>query len=249
MTLSRFQGRGVWSSLLDVDSARLVLLGLGNNNAQDAILKLGRDVVLIDTSGEVEAARELAEGALGEPVLGLITGLLLDLLGLLVVGDFGALVSLGLGLILNLGVVRVLVLIVILTLGNGASGLGALDETSWRSAGSVCALSLAADGHGLRISEFDVDVLLGHAGELSMELVGLASLADIELGLPVGEAASTGTTVLLSLTRVAIEVVEETKEGSKGSIGVVEVAREESHCVCVDVWKEMVAVCKRVIVL
>ena len=102
MTLSRFQGRSVWSSLLDVDSARLVLLGLGNNNAQDAILKLGRDVVLIDTSWEVEAARELAEGALGEPVLGLITGLLLDLLGLLVVGDFGALVSLGLGLILTI---------------------------------------------------------------------------------------------------------------------------------------------------
>jgi hypothetical protein len=236
---SKIPGCGVLSRLLDVDAARLVLLGLGNNNAQDTVLKLGRDVVLVDTSGEVEAARELAEGALGEPVLGLITGLLLDLLGLLVVGDFGALVSFGLGLVLNFGVVRVLVLIVALALSNGALGLRALDEASGRSAGSVCALSLAADGHGLRLSEFDVNVVLGHAGELSMELVGFASLADIELGLPVGEAASASTTVLLSLTRVAIEVVEETEEGSKGSIGVVEVAREESHCVCVDVLKSV----------
>lgn len=231
----KIPGCGVLSRLLDVNAARLVLLGLGNNNAQDTILELGRDVVLVDTSGEVETARELAEGALGEPVLGLITRLLLDLLGLLVVGNFGALVSLGLGLILNLGVVRVLVLVVTLALANSALGLGALDEASGRSAGSVCALSLAADGHGLRLSEFNVDVFLGHARELSMKLVGLASLANIELGLPVGEAASTGTTVLLSLTRVAIEVVEETEEGSKGSIGVVEVAGEESHCVCVDV--------------
>lgn len=221
----------VWLSLLNVDASRLVLLGLGDNDAQDTIVEFSRDVFLINTSGEVEAAREFAEAALGEPVLGLVDGLLLNFLGLFMVGDLGAgLVSLGLLLVFDGGVVGVAVFLAVIS--DGASGFGALDETSGRGAGSVGALGLAADEHGLRFSELDVNIRLVHTGELAVKLVGFSSLADIELGLPVAEAAAASATISVgSLARVAVKVVKETEERSEGSVGVVEVAREESHFV------------------
>jgi len=221
----------VRSSLLNVDASGLVLLGLGDNDAQDTIVEFSRDVVLINTSGEVEASRELAEAALSEPVLGLVSGLLLNLLGLLLVGDLSAsLVSLGLLLVLDGGVVGVLVFFAVLS--DGASSFSALDEASRRGAGSVGALSLASDEHGLRLGELDVDIRLLHAGEFTVEFISLSSLADIEFGLPVAEAAAASAISVGSLARVAVEVVKETEEGSEGSVGVVEVAGEESHCVC-----------------
>lgn len=222
----------MWLSLLNVDASRLVLLGLGNNDAQDTIAELGRNVVLINSSGEVEASRELAEAALGEPVLGLISRLLLNVIVLLLVGDLSAgLVGLGLLLILDGSMVVVLVL---LTALDSALGFVALDEASGRSASSVGALSLASDEHGLRLGELDVNIRLLHAGEFTVEFVGLSGLADIELGLPVAEAAAASAiSVLSALARVAVEVVKETEERGEGSVGgVVEVAREESHCVC-----------------
>jgi len=223
----------MWLSLLNVDASRLVLLGLGNNNAQDTIVELGRNVVLINSSGEVEASRELAEAALCEPVLGLISRLLLNVIVLLLVGDLSAgLVGLGLLLILDGSVVVVLVLLA--ALGDSALGFVALDEASGRSASSVGALSLAADEHGLRLGELDVNIRLLHAGEFTVEFVGLSGLADIELGLPVAEAAAASAiSVLSALARVAVEVVKKTEERGEGSVGgVVEVAGEESHCVC-----------------
>lgn len=222
----------MWLSLLNVDASRLVLLGLGNNDAQDTIVELGRNVVLINSSGEVEASRELAEAALGEPVLGLISRLLLNLIVLLLVGDLSAsLVGLGLLLTLDGSVVVVLVL---LTTLDSALGFVALDEASGRSASSVGALSLAADEHGLRLGELDVNIRLLHSGEFTVEFVGLSGLADIELGLPVAKAAAASAiSVLSSLARVAVEVIKETEERGEGSVGgVVEVAGEESHCVC-----------------
>ncbi|KAI6770593.1 hypothetical protein HG530_005222 [Fusarium avenaceum] len=228
-------------SSLNSDASRLVLLGFGDNNAQNAVLESSRDVVLVDASGEVEAARELAEGTLGEPVLGLVSGLLLTLLGVFVLGDLiAAFVRGGFLLILNGSVVGVLVFLMFLTtLSDSALVFSTLDKGSRWGAGSVGALSLAADEHCLRLGELDVNILLAHAGELAMELVGISSLADIELWLPLAEAGASGTVLSLALARVAIEVVKETEERGKGSIGVVKVAREESHCVClVDDWVE-----------
>jgi len=214
--------------LVDGDASRLVLLGLGDDDAQDTILEGSRDGVLVDAGGEVEAARELAKAALSEPVLGRVGRLLLDLLlGLL--NDFGALlVGLGLSLILNCGVVRALA--VVAALGDGTARGSVFNQTSRGSAGSVGALGLAADEHCLGLGEFDVDVLLAHSRELAVELIGLCSLADIKLRLPV--AQTTAAAILsLSLARVAVEVVEEAEEGSEGGVGVVEVAGEESHFV------------------
>lgn len=221
-------------SSLDSDASRLVLLGLGDNNAQDSVLESSRDVVLVDACGEVEAARELAKGALGEPVLGLVSGLLLTLLGVFVLGDLiAAFVRGGFLLILDGSVVGVLVFLMFLTaLSDGALVLGTLNKGSRWCASSVGAFSLATDEHCLWLGEFDVNILLGHAGELAMELVGISGLADVELGLPLGKAGASGAVLSLALARVAIEVVKETEERGKGSIGVVEVAREESHCVC-----------------
>lgn len=71
-----------------------MLLGLGDHNGEDAVLEVGADGVLVNSSGEVEAARELANAALSEPVLGLVGRLLL--LGLLL----GFLLRLLLGLLL-----------------------------------------------------------------------------------------------------------------------------------------------------
>lgn len=221
----------VWPSLLNANASRLVLLGLGDNDAQNTIVEFSRDVFLVYTSGKVEAARELSEAALGEPVLGLVVRLLLNLLGLFVVGDLSAgLVSLGLLLIFDSGVVGVVVFLVVI--GDSASGFSALDEASGRSAGSVSALGLAADEHSLRLGELDVNIRLLHTGEFAMKLVGLSSFADIELGLPVAKATATSAISVGSLARVAVEVVKEAEERGKGSVGVVEVAGEESHYVC-----------------
>lgn len=219
-----------------------MLLSFGDSDAEDTILEAGRDSIVVDTRREVEASGELADTALGEPILGMVGFILLDhllsLLGLwfrnLIVVVIG--VKLGLVLILDSGVVGVLALAArcVTALGDGTARLGVLDEASWRSTGSVGALSLAADEHGLRLGKLNLNILLLHAGELAMELVGLTSLTDIKFWLPVGKAAATSA---LSLTRVAVKVIEKAEEGSERGVGVVvEVAREESHCDCLIVW-------------
>lgn len=85
--------------LVDSDASGLVLLGLGDGDAEDTILEAGAHSVLVDSGREVEGARELAERSLGEPVLGVVDRLLLGLLlgsfgsfllGVLEIGDLGA---------------------------------------------------------------------------------------------------------------------------------------------------------------
>jgi len=58
------------SRLVDSDLAALVLLGLGDQDAENAVLHRGLDVVLVDASREAESAGELANAALRDPVLG-----------------------------------------------------------------------------------------------------------------------------------------------------------------------------------
>lgn len=117
-------------------------------------------------------------------------------------------------------------LVLLASLSDGAAHRSVLDEASWGSAGGVGALRSAANDHGLRVGELDVNVLLVDARELAVELVGVVGLADIELGLPAGDV---GSATALALTRVVVKVVKEAEEGSEGSVGVVEVSGEESH--------------------
>lgn len=42
--------------LVDADANGLVLLGLGNSDAQDAVLEVGTHSILVDASWEVESA-------------------------------------------------------------------------------------------------------------------------------------------------------------------------------------------------
>jgi hypothetical protein len=217
------------------DASGLVLLGLGNNNGEDAILEVGADLVLVHARREVEASRELANAALGEPVLGLV-GRLVALhfrwlgsggAGWSVRGLGARFVGLGLGFVLNGCLARVSGLLAL----SDSTAHAIFELASGRSASGVGAFDFAADEQSLRFSELDLHIVLADAGELAVELVGVVNFADIELGLELRE--SSPTAVLSSaLTRVCVKVVEETEERGEGGVGVVNVAREESHCGC-----------------
>ena len=220
-------------NLVDSDAAGLLLLSLGHDHAEDTILEVGGHSVLIDAGREVEAARKLSDAAFGEPVLGLVSGLLgillLRLLHDLLEAGF---VRLGFGLIFDGSLVAVAVP-TRLALGDGTSGGVIFDGATGGRASRVGALDLAANKHGLRLGEFDVDVILAHARKLAMELVGFTSLTNVELWLPVLEARSATLTAGRSaLTRIVVKVIKKAEEGSERRVvgGVVEVAWEESHC-------------------
>lgn len=96
-------------------------------------------------------------------------------------------------------------------LSNNTVYSGDSDEACRRGARGAGLLSLSTDDHCLWLSELDVDLLLVHAGELTIELVGLAGLADVKLGLLVRQSSAATT---LALTRVVVKVVKESEEGS-----------------------------------
>lgn len=77
------------SGLVDSDAPALLLLGLRDSDAQNTILQVRRNTVLVDRRREAEGPRELAHGALRNPEAFL--GLLLLLLLLVCLGDLGAL--------------------------------------------------------------------------------------------------------------------------------------------------------------
>lgn len=202
-----------------------MLLGLGHDHAQDTVLEVGSDCILVDACGEVKATRELANASLSKPVLSLV-GWLLDLL---VIGVLDNFVGLRLGLVFNGGLVAVPASI---ALGDGAGRGVALDRTIGGSASSVSAFDLAANEHGLRLGELNVDIVLAHAREFAVQLVYLTSLAHIKLGLPVLKpGATTLAAISTTLSRVVVEVIKEAEKGVEGGVigGVVEVAWEESH--------------------
>lgn len=218
--------------LVDGDATRLVLLGLGHGDIENAVLEAGGDTFLLDAGGEAEAPRELANASLSEPVLGLVERLLGWRLLVWSLGSDLLLVGrcvLGLVLIFDGGLVRVATLS-LFAFGDGSAHSGILEMTGGRGSGSIGALDLTTDVHGLRLGEFDVDIVLGDAWQLAMELVGVGGLADVKLGLPCWESAASS----LTLTRVAVEFVKETEERSEGGVGgvVVEGSWEEGHCAC-----------------
>ena len=185
----------------DGDAARLGLLGLGHGDAQDAVLEASRDGVMLHRRREVKGARELADAALGEPVLVLgRLGLGLRLLG----GGGGALV-------LDGCLVRRLA-----ALGDGGLVGDVLDLVGRRGALGVGALGPAADRHRLRLGEFNVDRVLVHAGQLAVQLVGVVGLADVKLGLPDGGACASAVGLAARLAGVAVKVVEEAEERGEG---------------------------------
>ena len=127
-------------------------------------------------------------------------------------------------------------------LSDGVGLLSALDQVSGRSTGRVGALDVTADGQGLRLGEFDMNILTVEARELAVKLVGVLGLVQIELGSDeAGMAAAVvgvGVRVVLltlELARVVIEVAEQTEERGEAGDGVVEATREESHFVGI-VW-------------
>jgi hypothetical protein len=220
-------------NLVDSDAAGLLLLSLGHDHTEDTVLEVGGNSVLVDAGREVEAARELSDAAFGEPVLGLVGGLL-GLLMLRLLHDLleAGFVRLGFGLIFDGSLVAVAVP-TRLALGDGTSGGVVFDGATGGRASRVGALNLAANKHGLRLGEFDVDVVLAHARKLAMELVGFTSLTNVELRLPVLEARSATLTAGWSaLTRIVVKVIKKAEEGGERRVvgGVVEVAWEESHC-------------------
>lgn len=83
--------------LLDGDFARAGCRRLGHGDGQDAVLQAGADVLLVDACREGEGTVELADGALADPVFGLVVVVvvrLLHLLALAVVGGGVVLVAL-----------------------------------------------------------------------------------------------------------------------------------------------------------
>ncbi|ROV97667.1 hypothetical protein VSDG_04565 [Cytospora chrysosperma] len=212
------------SRLVDVDAAGLVLLGLGHGDAQDAVVEVGRDGLLVDAGGEAEGARELADGALRDPEL--LDGLLLLLLGGgLGGGDLGGggagLLGLLGRLVLDGGLVAHVLLVGFAALGDGAAHLGAaLDEAGGRRARGVVALGPTRDHEGLRLGELDVDVVLLDAGELTVELVGVLRLLHVEARGEGGSGAAgamAGAGLSAGLLGVLVEVIQEAEErGERG---------------------------------
>lgn len=133
-----------------------MLLRLGNANAKHTVGQVCADSVLINPVREVEGAREFANVALIEPVLGLVDWLLLFLLLLLWLLDNLKLFGVSLSLVFYRGLVRMCRFGV----RNCFVRSSLFDIFAGRGTGSVSALNLASDKYCLRFSKFDVDILL-----------------------------------------------------------------------------------------
>jgi len=136
--------------LLDVDLSWLRSLSLGDQDAQNTVLKAGLDGILIDSGWEGEGTVELSNGALADPVLRLV-GVFLLLRNTLLLGLLGDLVARLGWVVLNGGLVAELLLFGVLAI---------LDEALWALALFAHMLVAARDGEGVVVGPFDVDVLL-----------------------------------------------------------------------------------------
>lgn len=119
-------------------------------------------------------------------------------------------------------------------LSDGGGLLAVLEGASRGGAGSVLALNVAADHQGVLIRELNVDILLGEASQLAMELIRALKLANVELGVEVADGPAVarvlGAVLAAALTGVGVPVRQKTEEGSEAGVGGVEVASEEIHC-------------------
>lgn len=231
------------SRLVNSDANGFVLLGLGNRDGEDAVVKRGTDCVLVDTTGEAEAPRELANRALRDPVLfGRRLWLLLGVRCAWALGDLLVVLVVGAG---SSGGNRALVLVDVVFNGSmvrsRAMRLALFGEDASnlcrRGAGGVVALNTAPDHNGLRVGELDLNVVTINAGELAVQLVCLLGFADIELGTESAGGLSMTTAAglrgaALNLATVGVKVIEEAEEvGEAGvrAVGAVDTTREERH--------------------
>jgi len=185
--------------LLNGDLLASLLLGLGDQDGQDAVLHGSMNSVLVNTDGEAEGTGELANAALRDPVflLRLLMGggRLGVLLGNLGGGGFGILVLDG--SLMSL-------------LRDSTFSSGCLDETSGASAGFVFALSTTLDCESIGVGEFDLNVLLVDAGKLAMEFITILDLSEIKLwGEGLQMSASGGA---VNIAGVLVELIEHTEE-------------------------------------
>jgi len=141
------------TALLNNDSLALMAGGLWNDYAQDTILQVGFDRILINAGREGEGTVKLSYGALGDPVFGLV---LMVFLGLFFGGlcDFLILCAIGRGF---LGVI----------FDGGFMRLGSIRHVSSDAAlrlvstiGGIFALNAAFDDQGVGVCELDVDIFL-----------------------------------------------------------------------------------------
>jgi hypothetical protein len=255
--------------LEDSNPPELVLGCLGHNNAQHTIVQAGRDILVLDAGGEGEGPRELADGALVEPdlLLGLSqSGSLLNGGGdrlrdlslrsrglggsssarrggrlLRVVLDGCVVPAVAAGVAGGLVGVRSLFLSCGGSLGLGGSGSLLLSL----GLGLESALYATTHDDGLRVGEFDVEVLLLDAGQLAVEFVGGCGLAHVKLWLEGGGDGAADVTALLrlallrlalrglDLAAVAVEVVEQAEQRGEAGLrsrgGIVGVGEEGQH--------------------
>jgi len=75
------------------------------------------------------------------------------------------------------------------------------------------------DHKSLRVREFNVDLVLGQAGQLAVEMISVLGFTDIKSG---GKAANGGVVLARSVDIIVVQEAEERRE-------VID-TREESHC-------------------
>ena len=160
---------------------------LRNNNREDAVVQARFDLVLVDMAGEREAAVEFAHGALAHPV------------AVLVVVGLG-----GHGLVFVSGLDDATVVVVVLAFfsSTGRRAVG----------GGGFALGAALDHQSLVVGELDFNVLLRDSGQLTVEVVGVITLADIE-----ARRERTQRGALSAAGAVDVVVVQQAEERSEVS--------------------------------
>lgn len=184
-----------------------MFLGFGNHNAEDTVLHVCLDSVLVYASGEAEGASELSYASFRDPVLALI----LWLLRLLLLCCYGSSVV-GSIFILNCGPV---VVMLFAALGDGAGRLRTFYEFARRGAGCVRPLGMAFDGQSLRVCKLDLDVLLLDAREFAVQLICIDHLPHIKSRLKGFHVASAVMFVATRGLCVGVEVIKEAEEGSE----------------------------------
>lgn len=231
-----------------------MLLGLGHDDSQDAVVERSLDVVVVDAAREGEGAREVADAALVDPilVLGLLgLGSIVLVLGLSGLGDRGVLLATLLLLVFH-GGLELLVgvclggVIVVRLVGDGAAHgvAGVPEKTGGRVALGMGALDVAADDDRLRVAEVDLHVLLVDTGELPMELVVGLRLLHVEARSEGRDLAATLAGLGLAIAAVVglpeglVPVVDEADQATEVAqvvvvvVGGVEgVVSEDGHFV------------------
>lgn len=161
-------------SLFNHNPLGLVRNRLRDHDAKDPIFKVGLDSILIDTGGEAESTMEFAHRAFRDPILGPILRLIFSAFSVFAdLSTFPSSTRSFSPFVFNTSFVAASIRH--LAGDATARGVGVV--------GGVFAFNATLDDEGVRVGEFDVDVLLFEARELALEFLGVFVLADVELGV------------------------------------------------------------------